>query len=178
VTFTEALQLVHRPRTASADTGKVTLRAWLPLASVLALLGGAPAAASAATVNVVGTGLVRFQTQRSAEVIGVTVNAPGRVRLVDPDNPAARSFKPKCIKRSRRACVRRDRRSGDWIVLRAVRFIYDGDGFIMRVTSRRGFRVTISGVGQLKLNGHGTYVLDGAAHRYDGNLPPIRLKPR
>jgi hypothetical protein len=74
--------------------------------------------------------------------------------------------------------VRRDRRSGDWIVLRAVRFIYDGDGFIMRVTSRRGFRVTISGVGQLKLNGHGTYVLDGAAHRYDGNLPPIRLKPR
>jgi len=178
VTFTEALQLVHRPRTASADTGTVTPRAWTTLAAVLALLGGAPAAASAATVNVNGKGLVRFQTQRSAEVIGVTVNAPGRVRLLDPDNPAARSFKPKCIKRSRKACVRRDRRSGDWIVLRAVRFIYDGEGFVMRVTSRRGFRVTISGVGQLKLNGRGTYVLDGVAHGYNGNLPPIRLKPR
>ena len=129
------------------------------------------------TVNVNGKGLVRFQTQRSAEVIGVTVNAPGRVRLVDVDNPAAASFKPKCIKRARKACVRRDRRSGDWIVLRAVRFIYDGQGFTMRITSQKSFRVTISGVGQLKLNGRGTYVLDGVAHRYTGNLAPIRLRP-
>ena len=69
------------------------------------------------------------------------------------------------IKRARKACVRRDRRSGDWIVLRAVRFIYDGQGFIMRITSQKSFRVTISGVGQLKLNGRGAYVLNGVAHR-------------
>ena len=36
VTFTEALQLVHRPRTASADTGNVTFRVCLPLASAIA----------------------------------------------------------------------------------------------------------------------------------------------
>jgi hypothetical protein len=155
----------------------VTFRTWVSLASAIALLFGVPAAASAATVNVNGKGLVRFSTQRSAEVIGVTVNAPGRVRLTDLDNPAAASFKPKCIKRARKACVRRDRRSGDWIVLRAVRFIYDGQGFTMRITSQKSFRVTISGVGQLKLNGRGTYVLDGVAHRYNGNLAPIRLRP-
>jgi hypothetical protein len=155
----------------------VTFRTWVSLASAIALLFGVPAAASAATVNVNGKGLVRFQTQRSAEVIGVTVNAPGRVRLTDLDNPAAASFKPKCIKRARKPCVRRDRRSGDWIVLRAVRFIYDGQGFTMRITSQKSFRVTISGVGQLKLNGRGTYVLDGVAHRYNGNLAPIRLRP-
>jgi hypothetical protein len=154
----------------------VTSRVWLALASSAVLLFGGPAAASAATVNVTGKGLVRFQTARSAEVIGVTVNAPGRIRLVDVDNPSVRFFKPKCIKRSRKPCVRRDRRTGDWIVLRPVRFIYDGQGFIMRITSKRGFRVTISGVGQLKLNGRGTYVLDGVAHAYNGNLPPIRLR--
>ena len=72
--------------------------------------------------------------------------------------------------------MRRDRKTGDWLVLRAVRFIYDGQGFTMRVTSRSNFRVTISGVGNLKLNGRGTYTLDGVSHAYSGNVPPIRLK--
>ena len=177
-TFTDSLQLAHRARTAASDTGIVTRRTCLPLAAALALLGIAPAAASASTVNVNGRGVARFQTARSAEVIGVQVNAPGRVRLVDADNPAAASFKPKCVRRGRKPCVRRDRRTHDWIVLRAVKFIYDGQGFTMRVTSKRGFRVTISGVGKLKLNGRGTYTLDGVAHHYNGNLPLIQLKKR
>jgi len=156
----------------------VTRRTCLPLAAALTVLAVAPAAASASTVNVNGKGTARFQTARSAEVIGVQVNAPGRVRLVDADNPAAASFKPKCVRRGRKPCVRRDRRTRDWIVLRAVKFIYDGQGFTMKVTSRKGFRITISGVGQLKLNGRGSYTLDGVAHSYNGNLAPIRLKKR
>ena len=67
-------------------------------------------------------------------MIGVTVNAPGRVRLVVATDAA--SFKPKCVLKRTKACIRRDRRTGDWIVLRAVRFIYDGQGFTMQVTSR------------------------------------------
>jgi hypothetical protein len=156
----------------------VTRRTCLPLAAALAVLGVAPAVASASTVNVNGRGVAKFQTIRSAEVIGVQVNAPGRVRLIDADNAAAATFKPKCVRRGRKPCVRRDRRTHDWVVLRAVKFIYDGQGFSMRVTSRRGFRITISGVGQLKLNGRGTYTLDGVAHHYNGNLAPIRLKKR
>jgi hypothetical protein len=154
----------------------VTARACLGSVVALLALAGVPAAAQAATVNVSGKGTARFTTQKSAEVIGVRVNAPGRVRLVDADNPGAASFKPKCVRRGKRPCVRRDRRTGDWVVLRAVKFIYDGQGFTMRVTSRSSFRVTISGVGQLKLNGAGTYTLDGVAHHYNGNIPPIRLR--
>src|SRR4029079_14148446 len=178
LTFTDSLQLAHRARTAAADTGIVTCRTCLPLAATLALLGIAPAAASASTVNVNGKGLARFQTARSAEVIGVQVNAPGRVRLVDADNPAAASFKPKCVRRGRKTSLRPDRRTHDWIVLRAVKFIYDGQGFTMRVTSTRGFRVTISGVGRLKLNGRGTYTLDGGRPRFNRTLPRIQLKMR
>src|SRR4029079_11158596 len=126
VTFTEALQLIHRPRTAPADTGRVNLRPWVSIVSGAALVLAVPAAASAATVNVNGKGTARFQTAKFAEVIGVTVRPAGRVRLIDVDNPAAATFKPKCITRSRKACIRRDRKSGDWIVLRPVRFIYDG----------------------------------------------------
>ena len=66
----------------------------------------------------------RFTTRKAAQVIGVTVNAPGRVRLVAT---GASSFKPKCvIKRKKKPCIRRDRKTGDWIVVHAVRFIYDG----------------------------------------------------
>ncbi len=114
----------------------MTARACLGFVVALLALAGVPAAAQAATVNVNGKGAARFQTQKSAEVIGVRVNAPGRVRLIDLDNPGAASFKPKCIRRAKKPCVRRDRKTGDWIVLRAVRFIYDGQGFTMRVTSR------------------------------------------
>jgi hypothetical protein len=76
----------------------------------------------------------------------------------------------------KKACIRRDRKSGDWIVLRAVRFIYDGQGFTMKVTSRNRFRVSISGVGSLKLNGTGTYTLGGVPQHYSGNMAPIVLK--
>ena len=154
----------------------MTRRSCLGFLVALLAFAGVPAAAQAATVNVNGKGAARFQTQKSAEVIGVRVNAPGRVRLIDLDNPAAASFKPKCVRKGKKPCVRRDRKTGDWIVLRAVKFIYDGQGFTMRVTSRSNFRVTISGVGNLKLNGTGTYTLDGVSHRYSGNVPPIRLK--
>jgi hypothetical protein len=154
----------------------VTGRSCLGFLVALLAFAGLPAAAQAATVNVNGKGSARFQTQKSAEVIGVRVNAPGRVRLIDADNPGAASFKPKCVRKGKKPCVRRDRRSGDWLVLRAVKFIYDGQGFAMRVTSRSSFRVTISGVGNLKLNGRGTYTLDGVAHAYSGNIPAIRLK--
>ncbi len=143
-----------------------------PLA--LALVLAVPATAAAATVNVDGKGSARFQTRKAAQVIGVTVNAPGRVHLVAVD---AASFRPKCVLvRKNRPCIRREKKSGDWIVLRAVRFIYDGQGFTMKVTSRNRFRVAISGVGTLKLNGTGTYTLDGVPQRYSGNLPAIVLK--
>ena len=125
-------------------------------------------------MNVDGKGSARFQTRQVAQVIGVTVNAPGRVRLVAVD---AASFRPKCVLvRKKKPCIRRDNRTGDWIVLRAVRFIYDGEGFTMKVTSRNRFRISISGVGTLKLNGSGTYTVDGVPTPYDGNLPPILLK--
>jgi hypothetical protein len=153
----------------------VTLRPllWFVLAAVLIL--AVPAAAGAATVNVDGKGSARFTTGKAAQVIGVTVNAPGRVRLVALD---AGSFKPKCVLKRKKPCLRRDRTTGDWIVLRAVRFIYDGQGFTMKVTSRLRFRIAISGVGTLKLNGVGTYTLDGVAHQYNGNLRAIVLKRR
>lgn len=147
----------------------------LRFALAAALVVAVPAAAGAATVNVDGMGSARFQTRKAAQVIGVTVKAPGRVHLVAAD---AASFKPKCVVKRKKACIRRDRKTGDWIVLRAVRFIYDGQGFTMRVTSSNRFRVTISGVGSLKLNGTGTYTLDGVPQTYDGNLQPIALKHR
>ena len=147
----------------------------LRFALAAALVVAVPAAAGAATVNVDGMGSARFQTRKAAQVIGVTVNAPGRVRLVATD---AASFKPKCVVKRKKACIRRDRKTGDWIVLRAVRFIYDGQRFTMRVTSSNRFRITISGVGSLKLNGTGTYTLDGVDQSYDGNLQPIALKHR
>jgi hypothetical protein len=151
----------------------VTFRCRPLLALAALLLLAVPAAASATTVNVDGKGSARFQTRRAAQVIGVTVNAPGRVHLVAVD---AASFRPKCVRVRRKPCIRRDRQTGDWIVLRAVRFIYDGQGFTMRVTSRNRFRITISGVGVLKLNGSGTYTIDGVPQRYNGNLLPIVLK--
>jgi hypothetical protein len=141
------------------------------LAAVLVL--AVPAAAGAATVNIDGKGSARFTTRKSAQVIGVTVNAPGRIRLVAFDSA---TFKPKCVLKRKKPCLRRDRRTGDWIVLRAVRFIYDGQGFTMKVTSRLRFRIAISGVGSLKLNGVGTYTLDGVAQQYNGNLLPIVLQ--
>lgn len=144
----------------------------MPLAVAAALLVGVPAA-SAATADVTGKGTVQFRTQKAAQVIGVTVSAPGRVRLVAAD---AAAFKPKCVRKGKKPCVKRAK-NGDWVVQRAVRFIYDGRNFTMRVTSRAGFRVTVSGVGSLKLNGRGTYTLDGVSHRYNGNMPAIRLKP-
>ena len=147
----------------------------LRFALAAALVVAVPTAAGAATVNVDGMGSARFQTRKAAQVIGVTVNAPGRVRLVATD---AASFKPKCVVKRKKACIRRDRKTGDWIVLRAVRFIYDGQRFTMRVTSSNRFRITISGVGSLKLNGTGTYTLDGVDQSYDGNLQPIALKHR
>jgi hypothetical protein len=154
----------------------VTFRPFPLLATVVALVVAVPATAGATTVNVDGKGSARFQTRRAAQVIGVTVNAPGRVHLVALD---AASFRPKCVViRRKKPCIRRDRRTGDWIVLRAVRFIYDGQGFTMKVTSRNRFRVAISGVGTLKLNGTGTYTVDGVPHTYNGNLPPIALKRR
>ena len=152
----------------------MTFRCRPLLALAALLLLAVPVAASATTVNVDGKGSARFQTRRAAQVIGVTVNAPGRVRLVALD---AATFRPKCVLvRKGKPCIRRDRRTGDWIVLRAVRFIYDGQGFTMRVTSRNRFRITISGVGVLKLNGLGTYTIDGVPQRYNGNLLPIVLK--
>jgi hypothetical protein len=151
----------------------VTRRRLPLLALAAALVVAVPATAAAATVNVDGKGTARFQTRKAAQVIGVTINAPGRVRLVALD---AASFKPKCVLKRKKPCLRRDRRTGDWIVLRAVRFIYDGQGFTMKVTSRNRFRIAISGVGTLKLNGTGTYTLDGVAHPYSGNLLPIVLK--
>jgi hypothetical protein len=147
-----------------------------PLLALAALLAvAAPATAGATTVSVDGKGSARFQTRKAAQVIGVTVNAPGRVRLVALD---AASFRPKCVLVRKKPCIRRDRRTGDWIVLRAVRFIYDGQGFTMRVTSRNRFRIAISGVGTLKLNGSGTYTVDGVPRQYNGNLLPIVLKRR
>ncbi len=158
-----------------ADTQRVTLRR-LPLLAITALLVLAvPATAGATTVNVDGKGSARFTTRKVAQVIGVTVNAPGRVRLLATD---AASFKPKCVIKRRKACIRRDKRTGDWIVLHAVRFIYDGQGFTMKVTSRNRFRVSISGVGTLKLIGSGTYTRDGVSQSYSGNMPPIVLKRR
>jgi hypothetical protein len=145
-----------------------------PLLALAALLVVAvPATAGATTVNVDGKGSARFQTRRAAQVIGVTVNAPGRVHLVAVD---AAAFRPKCVLVRKKPCIRRDRKTGDWIVLRAVRFIYDGQGFNMKVTSRSRFRIAISGVGTLKLNGSGTYTIDGVPQRYNGNLKPIVLK--
>jgi hypothetical protein len=151
----------------------VTSRPFALHALVIALVVAVPATASAATVNVDGKGSARFVTRRAAQVIGVTVNAPGRVHLVAVDSA---SFKPKCVLKRKRPCIRRERRTGDWIVLRAVRFIYDGQGFTMKVTSRNRFRIAISGVGNLKLNGQGTYTLDGVPHAYSGNMAPIVLK--
>jgi hypothetical protein len=151
----------------------VTFRPRPLLALAATLVVAVPATASATTVNVDGKGTARFQTRRAAQVIGVTVNAPGRVHLVAVE---AALFKPKCVLKRKKPCIRRDQRTGDWIVLRAVRFIYDGQGFTMKVTSRNRFRVAISGVGTLKLNGIGTYTVDGAPHSYNGNLPPIVLK--
>jgi hypothetical protein len=154
----------------------VTLRPFPLLAISATLVLAVPAAASATTVNVDGKGSARFTTRKAAQVIGVTVNAPGRVRLVATDAP---SFKPKCvIKRKKKPCIRRDRKTGDWIVVHAVRFIYDGHGFTMKVTSKNRFRVSISGVGNLKLNGSGTYTRDGVQQRYSGNMAPIVLKRR
>jgi hypothetical protein len=158
-----------------ADTQRVMSRP-LPLFAIAAALALAvPAVAGATTVNVDGKGSARFTTRKVAQVIGVTVNAPGRVRLVAAD---AATFKPKCVIKRRKPCIRRDRRTGDWIVLHAVRFIYDGQGFTMKVTSRNRFRVSISGVGTLKLIGSGSYTRDGVSQDYSGNLPPIILKRR
>jgi hypothetical protein len=159
----------------AADTQTVMLRPFPLLAISAALVLAVPAAASATTVNVDGKGSARFTTRKAAQVIGVTVNAPGRVRLVAAD---AASFRPKCVIKRKKACIRRDRRTGDWIVIHAVRFIYDGQGFTMRVTSKNRFRVSISGVGTLKLNGSGTYTRDGVQQRYSGNMAPIVLKRR
>lgn len=158
-----------------ADTRRVNLRPFPLLAMTATLVLAVPAAASATTVNVDGKGSARFTTRKVAQVIGVTVNAPGRVRLVAAD---AASFRPKCVIKRRKACIRRDRTTGDWIVVHAVRFIYDGQGFTMKVTSRNRFRVSISGVGILKLIGSGTYTRDGVSQRYSGNLAPIALKRR
>ena len=157
----------------AADNRSVTFRPLALLALAVALVVAVPATAAATTVNVDGKGSARFVTRKAAQVIGVTVNAPGRVHLVAVDSA---SFKPKCVLKRKKPCIRRDRRTGDWIVLRAVRFIYDGEGFTMKVTSRNRFRIAISGVGSLKLNGSGTYTVDGVAQRYNGNLSPIVLK--
>jgi hypothetical protein len=151
----------------------VTLRPLPLIAFAATLVLAVPATAAAATVSVDGNGTARFQTRKAAQVIGLTVNAPGRVRLVALD---AASFKPKCVLKRKKPCIRRDKRTGDWIVLRAVRFIYDGEGFTMKVTSRNRFRIAISGVGTLKLNGTGTYTLDGVPQDYSGDVPPIFLK--
>jgi hypothetical protein len=153
----------------------VTLLSRPLLALTAALLLAIPATAAASTVNVDGKGSARFQTRRAAQVIGVTVNAPGRVHLVAVD---AASFKPVCVLKRKKPCLRRDRRTRDWIVLRAVRFIYDGQGFTMKVTSRTRFRISISGVGNLKLIGTGRYTVDGVPRHYNGNLLPIVLKRR
>ena len=75
----------------------------------------------------------------------------------------------------KKACIRRDRKTGDWIVLRAVRFIYDGQGFTMKVTSQNRFRVTISGVGNLKLNG-GARTPRRRPAAYSGNMRPDRVE--
>ena len=159
----------------AADTQTVMLRPFPLLAISATLVLAVPAAASATTVNVDGKGTARFTTRKAAQVIGVTVNAPGRVRLVAAD---AASFRPKCVIKRKKACIRRDRKNGDWIVIHAVRFIYDGQGFTMRVTSKNRFRISISGVGTLKLNGSGTYTRDGVQQRYSGNMPAIVLKRR
>ncbi len=158
-----------------ADTQRVNLRPFPLLAIITTLVLAVPAAASATTVNVDGKGSARFTTRKVAQVIGVTVNAPGRVRLVAAD---AASFRPKCVIKRKKPCIRRDRKTGDWIVVHAVRFIYDGQGFTMKVTSRNRFRISISGVGVLKLIGSGTYTRDGVAQRYSGNMAPIVLKRR
>ncbi len=158
-----------------ADTQSVMLRPFPLLAITPTLVLAVPAAASPTTVNVDGKGTARFQTRRAAQVIGVTVNAPGRVHLVAVDSA---SFRPKCVLKRKKPCIRRDKRTGDWIVLRAVRFIYDGQGFTMKVTSKNRFRVSISGVGTLKLIGSGTYTRDGVSQSYSGNMAPIVLKRR
>jgi ribosomal protein S6E (S10) len=157
------------------DTQRVMLRPFPLLAISATLVLAVPAAASATTVNVDGKGSARFTTRKMAQVIGVTVNAPGRVRLVAADSA---SFRPKCVIKRKKACIRRDTKTGDWIVLHAVRFIYDGQGFTMRVTSKNRFRISISGVGTLKLNGSGTYTRDAVQQRYNGNMAPIVLKRR
>ncbi len=138
---------------------------------VAAVLTAAPAAAHAATVVVDGVGVATMQAQR-AQVIGVVVKPTGRVKLTASNGE---SFRPRCVKRSSRRCVRYDEETGSWIVLRPVKFIYDGKRFSLRVQSRGGFKISISGVGSLKLNGKGVYTLDGVEHRYDGNIPRIRL---
>jgi hypothetical protein len=158
-----------------ADTQRVMLRRFPLLAITATLVLAVPAAASATTVNVDGKGSARFTTRRTAQVIGVTVNAPGRVHLVALD---AGTFRPKCVLKRKKPCIRREKQSGDWIVLYAVRFIYDGQGFNMKVTSRNRFRISVSGVGTLKLNGSGTYTREGVVQRYSGNMAPIVLKRR
>jgi hypothetical protein len=136
-----------------------------------AAVAAVPASAYGSTVVVDATGAATLRADR-AQIIGVVVRPSGRIRLTAGN---AADFKPRCVKKSKRRCVRYDEQSGAWIVLRPVKFIYDGSGFSIRVQSRSGFKITISGVGRLKLNGKGTYTVDGEEHRYDGDVPRIKL---
>ena len=54
------------------------------------------------------------------------------------------------------------------LVLRPVRFLYEGEDFRLVVSTRAGFRMLVVGSGRVTVRGRGRWSLGGPAQSYDG----------
>jgi len=105
------------------------------------------------------------RTTGPATAWAVRVSA-GRIRLIAADGSALRLL---CVKPNplHRRCARRTP-VGAWIVLRPVKFLYNGTSPFQLLLHAAKFDLNVLGSGRVRLNGTGTYTLDGSPRSYTG----------
>jgi hypothetical protein len=132
--------------------------------AVLAALA-APAAAAGSALRVTGNGNAILRASGPATAWAVSV-AGGRIRLIADDGSSLRLL---CVRPiPGRRCVRRTPLGG-YVVLRPVKFLYNGTGpFQLAILHARRFDLNVLGSGRMRLNGIGTYTLDGILRGYTG----------
>lgn len=140
----------------------------LRLIALCALLLVLAPAAGAASVAVDGSGDATFRARKAAVLFSTHVRPLGRTTVV----VLPRGVRPACVG-GRRPCARRIDEAGGlvrWRVLRPVSFFVPSRfrNPLVRIANARGFDLSVTGCGVLRVDGTGTYSIDGRAVDYDG----------